>query len=159
MPDSFERNVAQAVRHSEATIVVTGLVRAGRAVDPRGLRMLGGESLGQLRAEKREGGHAQQGGEMAGSGIVADEPVGSGQDFQQAIQVGERIVDQGDLPARATEVGGEGVEPFPRPLAHGLSGAGVDDQLTAGTRRWWRDFQLPVQLGGQIPPMLGPVGA
>lgn len=106
------------------------------------------EELGQLRAENREGRDAQQGCEMAGAGIVADESIGRRQQFQQAIKIGQRVVDLGHFPARLMESSREFGESLRRPTSHGLTGAGVDDDVPAGAERRICVGQRPAERRG-----------
>lgn len=101
------------------------------AFDPRGLGMLRGEEFGQLRAEQRERRHTQLGGEMAGTGVVADEPVGGIEDGKQAIEVLQGIVEQGYLPTCGGEARGDFLEAIQRPFPHSMTGAGVNHDVAA----------------------------
>lgn len=78
--------VEEAVGLGEAAVVEAGFVGAGFAFDVGGLGMVGKKPLGALRTEDGEGGDAESGGEMAGSGVVADE---GGCVFQAADEFGE----------------------------------------------------------------------
>lgn len=86
--DGVDAEVADAVGNGETTGVEAGLVRARRAVDPGGLRVLGREEFRELRAEDCEGGHAEERGEVAGAGVVADETVGRGEQVEQGVEGG-----------------------------------------------------------------------
>lgn len=78
--------VEEAVGFGEAAVVKARFVGTGFAFDAGGLGMVGEEPLGALGAEDGEGGGAKGGGEMAGTGVVADE---SGCVFQMADEFGE----------------------------------------------------------------------
>ena len=78
--------VEEAVGLREAAVVEAGFVGAGFAFDVGGLRMVGKKPLGALGSEDGKGGCAEGGGEMAGSGVVADE---GGCVFQMADEFGE----------------------------------------------------------------------
>ena len=78
--------VEKAVGLGEAAVVKAGFVGAWFAFDVGGLGMVGEEPLRALGAEDGEGGDAEGGGEMAGSGVVADE---GGCVFQTADEFGK----------------------------------------------------------------------
>lgn len=129
------------------------------AFDPRGLGMLRGEEFGQLRAEQRERRHTQLGGEMAGTGVVADEPVGGIEDGKQAIEVLQGIVEQGYLPTCGGEARGDFLETVPRPFPHGLAGAGMNDDMATLTAAGRGGGGRPTGRLREGPPMLRPMGA
>ncbi len=139
--------VEEAVGLGEAAVVKAGFVGAGFAFDVGGLRMVGEEPLGALGTEDGEGGDAESGGEMAGSGVVADE---GGCVFQAADEFGEvdgamdgvvegfpffslvGIAEDLGCPAYALETGGELGVAGNWPDADWLGGAGVKDGEALG---------------------------
>ena len=153
--DGVNRVPADAKRFREAAGVVAGLVGAGRALDPGGLGMLRSEEFGELRAEDRERGYAEQRREMAGAGIVADEAIGVGERVEQAIHVAERIVQHGHRPAGGFEPAGDLLKTLNGPLTRGLAGTGVNyHALSAG----WSEtgdlrHEVPVEFTSQRAPV------
>ena len=145
--------VENAVGLGESAVVKAGFVRAGFPFDVGGLGVVGEEPLGTLRPEDGEGGDAEGGSEVAGSGVVADE--GSCV-FQTADEFGEvggamgkvaegfpflflmRVAEDLGWPAYALEAGGEVSVAGDWPDANGLGGAGVKKDEASGGLAGWR---------------------
>ena len=148
--DFVFRNAIDADRLGKPAVVRARFVGTGFAFEPLGLGMQWGEPFGQLRAEDGERRHATRGREMAGAGIVADEDAGA-VDEREKLPDGSGHCDRlfaGLQPPIALVVVASdlhlvpaGAKPddetriaFQRPDAHGLPGAGVDEDFLAGTR-------------------------
>jgi len=115
------------MRLSEAARVEAGLVGARRAFDPRGPGVLRREKFRELRAEDRESRHAEERGEMAGAGVVADKTIGGRERGEEAIEVAQRVVEHHHVPTRGGEAGGDLGETFEGPQSHRVTGTGVED--------------------------------
>lgn len=132
--------VEDAVGLEESAVVKTGFVGAGFTFDVGGLGMVGKKPLGALGTEDGKGGDAESGGEMAGSGVVADE---GGCVFQTADEFGEvdgamggvaegfpffslvGVAEDLGWPAYVLKAGGELVVAGDWPDANRLGGPGV----------------------------------
>jgi len=107
------------------------------------------------RPENGESWHTEQCREMAGAGVIADEAVGAGEDGQQHLQVAERIIKQGHVPAGRAQPAGDSLEPFARPPTRRLARAGVDHHAPAvGFSPGLRHGQAPAERMGQTGPVL-----
>lgn len=95
--------------------------------------MLRGEQFRKLRTEDREGGNAEERGEMARAGVVADEARGAGERVEQLAEIAQGIVEHDDFPAGRLQSRRDHGEPIGRPLAHGLTRAGVNHDATIGS--------------------------
>ena len=144
--------VEKAVGLREAAVVKAGFVGAGFAFDVGGLGMVRKKPLGSLGSEDSEGGDAESGGEMAGSGVVADE---GGCVFQMADEFGEvggamgkvakgfpflflvGVAEDLGWPAYVLEAGGELGVAGNWPDADCLGGAGVKDGEALGRLAEW----------------------
>ena len=145
--------VEEAVGLGESAVVKAWFVEAWFAFDVGGLGMVGEEPLGALGSEDGEGGDAEGGGEMAGSGVVADE---GGCVFQTVDEFGEvggamgkvaegfpflflmRVAEDLGWPAYALEAGGELVVAGDWPDANRVGGAGVKKDEASGGLVGWR---------------------
>ena len=134
--------VEEAVRLGESAVVKAGFVGTGFAFDVGGLGVVGEEPLGSLGAKDGEGRDAEGGGEMAGSGVVADE---GGCVFQTADEFSEvggamgkvaegfpflflvGVAEDLSWPAYVLEAGGELGVAGDWPDANRLGGAGVKE--------------------------------
>ena len=96
--------------------------------------MLRREEFRQLGAEDRKRGHAEQGGEMARTGVVADETLGCGEGGEQDVEIAEGIVDHDDLAAGGAQLVRDEGEALGGPAADGMAGAGVDHDAAGDTR-------------------------
>ncbi len=96
--------------------------------------MLRREEFRQLGAEDRKRGHAEQGGEMARTGVVADETLGRGEGGEQHVEIAERIVEHNDLAAVGAQLVGDQGEALGGPAADGVAGAGVDHDAAGDAR-------------------------
>lgn len=96
--------------------------------------MLRREELRQLRAEDRERGHTEQGGEVARTGVVADETLGRGKGGEQDVEIAERIVDHDDFAAACAQSVRDEGEALGGPAADGVAGAGVDHDAAGDAR-------------------------
>jgi len=96
--------------------------------------MLRGEEFGELRAEDSEGRHAEERGEVARAGVVADETVGGGEFVEQTIEIAEGVIKNDDIPAGLAQLGGERVEAIARPFADRARGARVEHDAAARAR-------------------------
>lgn len=97
--------------------------------------MLRREELGELGAENCEGRHAEQRGEMSGTGVVADEAVRVGKLSYEVFEIAGFGFDKLNLPAFRSESRGYNLEALARPQPHGMAGAGVDDGTATVRRR------------------------
>src|SRR5436190_21535191 len=149
-PDFLLRDVPQADRDSEATVIGTGLVGTGFTFEELRGGMKRGEPLGELSARQRESGDPAKRGEMAGTGVVADENGGAINERKQ-IGDGSRRDDTvfacfkppfalvrvaGDLNAVVglAQTSDELAKAVQWPDANRLAGAGVDEDFAVGTR-------------------------
>lgn len=119
--------------------------------------MLRREQFRQLRAEEGEGRHPGQSGEMAGPRIVADKAVCGRKRIEQDVEVAQAVVEEGHTPTGVPQTRGQSFEPFPRPLADRVTGAGMDDNMPPGARGRRRCLKLPSKAGGQCPPVSRPM--
>lgn len=151
------------MRLGEMARIETGFVGAGRSFDPGGLGMLRREKLGELWTENRERRHSEQRGQVARTGIVADEAGGARERGQELIDIAQRVIDPDHIPARGPQPGGDLGEAFDGPETHGMAGARVDYDAARrggggrGTRGEKR--QIPTERGREGAPMLGAMGA
>ena len=122
------------MRAGEAAGVEARFMSAGRAFDPGGVGMLRREEFRQHGAEDRKRGHAEQGGEMAGAGVVADETLGRGEGGEQDVGIAERIVEHDDFASAGAQLVGDEGEALGGPAADGVAGAGVDHDAAGDTR-------------------------
>lgn len=146
----------------ETARIETGLVGAGRALDPRGLRVLGCEQLRELRAKDRERRHAEKRGKMAGAGVVADESVRARKGVHELIEIVQRVVEHHNVPARGPQPRGDFGKAFDGPEAHGMAGAGMDDDAArrGGERgaAGCEGRKGPAEGGGEGAPVFGAMG-
>ncbi len=145
--------VEDAVGLEESAVVKAGFVGAGFTFDVGGLGMVGKKPLGALGTEDGKGGDAESGGEMAGSGVVADE---GGCVFQTADEFGEvdgamggvaegfpffslvGVAEDLGWPAYALKSSSELGVAGDWPDANGLGGAGVKKDEASGGLAGWR---------------------
>lgn len=121
-------------------MVEARFVGTRRPFHPDGLRVLGSEYLREL-SENREGGDAQQRGEVAWTGVIANKPVGSGKCAHQIVQIGFVAGQHGHIPARVAESFGDFGKTFPWPGPHGASSADVNHDVATDSGRWGRKRQ------------------
>ena len=121
--------------------------------------MARGESFGQLRAEDCEGRDPQQGRQMTGARVVADETIAFIQRLNQVSQIARFRIKPADFPAIAGEVLRQLGEPFERPFPYRVSGAGVQGYPSPRACARDRRFDLPAERLGESRPMIRPVRA
>lgn len=121
--------------------------------------MLRGEKLGELRAENGKRGHAEEGREVARSGVVANEAVGGGEFVQQTIEIAEGVVEQDDVPAVGAHLIGDELETVERPTAHRAGGTGVDHDAATRARGRGGRGEGETEVGGKRGPVVGAMRA
>ncbi len=160
--DAFTHRLAGEIEDTVGAIKAAGIeagpMIAGGAFDPGGVGLLRRKISGRLRADNSKHGNAEACRNVPGAGIVADETIGGAKGVDEHVEIPVRFVDYAYAPILCAELLCEHRESFTGPAAHGLSCAGVDDDVA--TVRWLADLwrELPTKVSRELSPRGNPVG-
>src|SRR5581483_4460235 len=126
-------DVPKAMVSGETAVIGAGFVGTGLAFDVFSLRMDGNKPDGQLRAEERKGGNAEERREVARARVVANQRGGAAEVIQQFTDRGRRdnvgfadlsppgslvgVAQDPDVVVLGAQVGGDALVAFERPDA------------------------------------------